>query len=47
MSSRSKLFLHKKVYDKDTDVLFFDAVRENIGWHLMHCSEARKFLCKP
>lgn len=40
MDSRRKLFFQKHIYDtKNTNQLFFDAVRENVEWHISHCAK--------
>ncbi|MDL2236723.1 acyl-protein synthetase [Christensenellaceae bacterium OttesenSCG-928-K19] len=44
MYNRTKLFLHKNVYSKNTDDIFFGAVRENIEWHISHCVKYARLL---
>lgn len=42
MEYRSKLFSLKNPYDRDTDELFFDAVRENLAFQRANCTDYRK-----
>lgn len=44
MSRRSKLFRVKNPYSVDTDVLFFDAMKENAMFQYEHCPEYAKIL---
>ena len=40
MGNKGKLFLHRNPYDYEgTKSLFFNAVKENLAWHMAQCPE--------